>query len=39
MTLRDIFSLIKVIKHSENLGFEIGNDIFIKKYLDETKFK
>ena len=36
MTLRNIFSLIKVIKYSENLGFEIGNDIFIKKYLDET---
>ena len=36
MTLRDIFSLIKVIKYSENLGLEIGNDIFIKKYLDET---
>lgn len=36
MTLRDIFSLVKVIKYSENLGLEIGNDIFIKKYLDET---
>ena len=36
MTLRDIFSLIKVIKYSENLGLEIGNDIFIKKYFDET---
>jgi 2-octaprenyl-6-methoxyphenol hydroxylase len=36
MTLRNIFSLIKVIKHSENLGFEISNDIFIKKYLDEA---
>ena len=36
MTLRDIFSLIKVIKYSENLGIEIGNDIFIKKYLEET---
>jgi len=36
MTLRNIFSLIKVIKYSENLGLEIGNDIFIKKYLDET---
>ena len=36
MTLRNIFSLIKVIKHSINLGLEIGNDIFIKKYLDET---
>ena len=36
MSLRNIFSLIKVIKHSENLGFEIGNNIFIKKYLDET---
>jgi 2-octaprenyl-6-methoxyphenol hydroxylase len=35
MTLRNIFSLIKVIKYSENLGLEIGNDIFIKKYLDE----
>jgi 2-octaprenyl-6-methoxyphenol hydroxylase len=36
MTLRNIFSLIKVIKYSENLGLEIGNDIFTKKYLDET---
>jgi 2-octaprenyl-6-methoxyphenol hydroxylase len=36
MTLRNIFSLIKVIKYSTNLGLEIGNDIFIKKYLDET---
>jgi len=36
MTLRNIFSLIKVTKYSENLGLEIGNDIFIKKYLDET---
>ena len=36
MTLRNIFSLIKVINYSENLGLEIGNDIFIKKYLDET---
>ena len=36
MTLRNIFSLIKFIKYSENLGLEIGNDIFIKKYLDET---
>ena len=36
MTLRDIFSLIKVIKYSENLGLDIGNDIFIKKYLEET---
>jgi 2-octaprenyl-6-methoxyphenol hydroxylase len=36
MTLRNIFSLIKVIKYSENLGLEVGNDIFIKKYLDET---
>jgi 2-octaprenyl-6-methoxyphenol hydroxylase len=36
MTLRNIFSLIKVIKYSVNLGLEIGNDIFIKKYLDET---
>jgi 2-octaprenyl-6-methoxyphenol hydroxylase len=36
MTLRNIFSLIKVIKYSENLGLEIGNDIFIRKYLDET---
>jgi 2-octaprenyl-6-methoxyphenol hydroxylase len=36
MTLRNIFSLEKVIKYSINLGFEIGNDIFIKKYLDET---
>lgn len=36
MTLRNIFSLIKVIKDSQNLGFEIGNDIFIKKYLNEV---
>ena len=36
MTLRNIFSLIKVIKYSMNLGLEIGNDIFIKKYLNET---
>jgi 2-octaprenyl-6-methoxyphenol hydroxylase len=36
MTLRNIFSLIKVIKYSINLGLEIGNDIFIKKYFDET---
>ncbi len=36
MTLRNIFSLIKVTKYCENLGLEIGNDIFIKKYLDET---
>jgi 2-octaprenyl-6-methoxyphenol hydroxylase len=36
MTLRNIFSLIKVIKYCENLGLEIGNDIFIKKYLDAT---
>jgi 2-octaprenyl-6-methoxyphenol hydroxylase len=36
MTLRNIFSLIKVIKYSINLGLEIGNDIFIKKYLVET---
>jgi 2-octaprenyl-6-methoxyphenol hydroxylase len=36
MTLRNIFSLIKVVKYSINLGLEIGNDIFIKKYLDET---
>jgi 2-octaprenyl-6-methoxyphenol hydroxylase len=36
MTLRNIFSLINVIKYSENLGLEIGNDIFTKKYLDET---
>jgi 2-octaprenyl-6-methoxyphenol hydroxylase len=36
MTLRNIFSLIKVIKYSINLGLEIGNDFFIKKYLDET---
>ena len=36
MTLRNIFSLIKVIKYCENLGLEIGNDVFIKKYLDET---
>jgi 2-octaprenyl-6-methoxyphenol hydroxylase len=37
MTLRNIFSLIKIINYSENLGLEIGNDIFIKKYLDETR--
>ena len=36
MTLRNIFSLIKYIKYCENLGLEIGNEIFIKKYLDET---
>jgi 2-octaprenyl-6-methoxyphenol hydroxylase len=36
MTLRNIFSLIKVIKYYMNLGLEIGNDIFIKKYLNET---
>jgi 2-octaprenyl-6-methoxyphenol hydroxylase len=36
MTLRNIFSLIKVIKYSINLGLEIGDDIFIKKYLYET---
>lgn len=36
MTLRNIFFLIKVIKYSQNLGFEIGNDIFIKKYLNEV---
>ena len=36
MTLRNIFSLIKLIKYCENLGLEIGNDIFIKKYLAET---
>ena len=36
MTLRNIFSLINVTKYCENLGLEIGNDIFIKKYLDET---
>ncbi|PHX88693.1 MAG: hypothetical protein CK535_05525 [Pelagibacteraceae bacterium] len=36
MTLRNIFSLIKVIKHSENLGLEIGNDNFVKKYLNEV---
>jgi 2-octaprenyl-6-methoxyphenol hydroxylase len=36
MTLRNIFSLIKIIKYSINLGLETGNDIFIKKYLDET---
>ncbi len=36
MTLRNMFSLIKVIEYCENLGLEIGNDIFIKKYLDET---
>jgi 2-octaprenyl-6-methoxyphenol hydroxylase len=35
MILRNMFSLIKVIKYSENLGLEIGNDIFVKKYLDE----
>jgi 2-octaprenyl-6-methoxyphenol hydroxylase len=36
MTLRNIFSLIKVTKYAVNLGLEIGNNIFIKKYLDET---
>jgi 2-octaprenyl-6-methoxyphenol hydroxylase len=36
MTLRNIFSLIKVTKYSVNLGLEIGNDIFVKNYLDET---
>ena len=36
MTLRNIFSLIKVIKYSINLGLEIGNDVFIKKYLNDT---
>jgi 2-octaprenyl-6-methoxyphenol hydroxylase len=36
MTLRNIFSFIKVVKRSQNLGFEIGNDIFIKKYLNEV---
>ncbi|CAN1608575.1 UbiH 2-polyprenyl-6-methoxyphenol hydroxylase and related FAD-dependent oxidoreductases [Candidatus Pelagibacterales bacterium] len=36
MTLRNIFSLIKVIKYFINLGLEIGNDIFIKKYFEET---
>ena len=35
MILRNIFSLVNVIKYSQNLGLEIGNDIFIKKYLDE----
>jgi 2-octaprenyl-6-methoxyphenol hydroxylase len=37
MTLRNIFSLVKVIKDFENLGLEIGNNIFLEKYLDEVK--
>jgi len=37
MTLRNIFSLVKVIKNFENLGLEIGNNIFLEKYLDEVK--
>ncbi|MSP06873.1 MAG: hypothetical protein EXR13_04885 [Candidatus Fonsibacter sp.] len=35
MILRNIFSLVNVIKYSQDLGLEIGNDIFIKKYLDK----
>ena len=37
MTLRNAFSLVKVIKNFEDLGLEIGNKIFIEKYLDEVK--
>jgi 2-octaprenyl-6-methoxyphenol hydroxylase len=37
MILRNIFSLVKVIKDFENLGLEIGNNIFLEKYLDEVK--
>ena len=37
MTLRNTFSLVKVIKNFEDLGLEIGNNIFIEKYLDEVK--
>jgi 2-octaprenyl-6-methoxyphenol hydroxylase len=37
MTLRNAFSLVKVIKNFEDLGLEIGNNIFIEKYLDEVK--
>ena len=37
LTLRNIFSLVKVIKDFENLGLEIGNNIFLEKYLDEVK--
>jgi 2-octaprenyl-6-methoxyphenol hydroxylase len=37
MTLRNAFSLVKVIKDFEDLGLEIGNNIFIEKYLDEVK--
>jgi len=37
MTLRNIFSLVKTIKNFEDLGLEIGNNIFLEKYLDEVK--
>jgi 2-octaprenyl-6-methoxyphenol hydroxylase len=37
MTLRNAFSLVKVIKDFEDLGFEIGNNIFVEKYLAEVK--
>ena len=37
MTLRNILSLVKVIKDFENLGLEIGNNTFLEKYLDEVK--
>ena len=37
MTLRNAFSLVKVIKNFEDSGLEIGNNIFIEKYLDEVK--
>jgi len=37
MTLRNAFSLVKVIKDFEDLGLEIGSNIFIEKYLDEVK--
>ena len=37
MTLRNAFSLVEVIKDFEDLGLEIGNNIFIEKYLDEVK--
>jgi 2-octaprenyl-6-methoxyphenol hydroxylase len=34
MNLRNIFSLIETVKDFRNLGFDIGNDIFIRKYLE-----
>ena len=37
MTLRNILSLVKIIKDFENLGLEIGNNFFLEKYLDEVK--